>query len=75
MDLSEIFLQENVGGIDLVLRAVMGTIAITALSLDLIESEPWKWVFAFVAIVGLYTSIMRHCSLYPFIKINTAKKQ
>ena len=74
MDLKEIFLQENVGGIDLALRALSGTIAITALSLDLVEPGIREWILAIIAVIGLYTSIMRHCSLYPFIGVNTAKR-
>jgi hypothetical protein len=74
MNFKEIFYQENVGGLDLALRAISGTLAITALALDLIRPGIWQWGIAFIAIVGIYTSIMHHCSLYPFIGVNTAKK-
>ena len=74
MNLKEIFLQENVGGIDLAFRAISGTLAITALSLDLVAPGILKWGLVFIAVIGLYTAIMRHCSLYAFIGVNTAEK-
>ncbi|WMW23284.1 DUF2892 domain-containing protein [Methanolobus mangrovi] len=74
MDMKELFLQENVGGLDLLLRALFGSIAITVLALDLVGSGIWRWVLALIAFAGLYTSIMRHCTLYNLISFSTAKK-
>ncbi len=74
MYMKELFLQENVGGLDLLLRALFGSIAITVLALDLVAPGIWRWLLALIAFAGLYTSIMRHCTLYNLIGFSTAKK-
>ena len=73
MDIKKLLWEENVGGIDLTARAVVGLIAIIMLALGLVHSW-WKWVLAIVAFGGLYTSITRHCTPYGLLGINTAKK-
>jgi hypothetical protein len=73
MSIKKLLLEENVGGWDLAARAVVGTIAIIVLALGLVHSW-WKWVLAFIAFGGLYTSITRHCTPYGLLGINTAKK-
>ncbi len=74
MDLKKVLLEENVGGVDLAIRAIAGTLAVTTLSLGLIGPGIERWILTFIAIIGLYTAIMRHCSLYAFIGVNTAIK-
>lgn len=54
------------------IRALAGTIAIIALAMDM-ASGRWRWVLAFIAAVGLYTAIMRHCSPYVIMGISTKK--
>ena len=75
MALKKLFLEENVGGFDLLLRAGIGVLAVLALAMDFVNNYPWNWVFAVVAFVGLFSSILRHCIFYPFLGINTAKKE
>ncbi|MDD4497304.1 MAG: DUF2892 domain-containing protein [Methanosarcinaceae archaeon] len=75
MDLKKLFTEKNVGGYDLTLRALLGSLAITALAMDLVETWPWNWVVGLVALVGLFTSITRHCSPYGLLGINTAEKE
>nr|WP_255334331.1 DUF2892 domain-containing protein [Methanosarcina sp. KYL-1] len=67
-------MEENVGGFDLLVRTALGVLAIIALAMNLVKSSPLKWVVAVIAFTGLFTSIMRHCSPYVILGINTAKK-
>ena len=75
MDLKKLFLEENVGGFDLILRALLGVLGITALAMNLVKSSPLKWIVAVIAFTGLFTSIIRHCTPYVILGINTAKKK
>ncbi|KKG14877.1 hypothetical protein EO98_03825 [Methanosarcina sp. 2.H.T.1A.6] len=68
------FLEENVGGFDLLLRTLIGALGITALAMNLVKSSPLKWIVALIAFTGLFTSIIRHCTPYVILGINTAKK-
>lgn len=74
IDLKDAFLQENVGGVDLFARAIVGSFAITALAMDLIETSPWNWITALIALTGLFTAITRHCTPYSFIGFSTVRK-
>ncbi|MCQ1534757.1 DUF2892 domain-containing protein [Methanosarcina sp. KYL-1] len=73
-NLKKLILEENVGGFDLLVRTALGVLAIIALAMNLVKSSPLKWVVAVIAFTGLFTSIMRHCSPYVILGINTAKK-
>ncbi len=75
MDLKKLLLEENVGGFDLMFRALLGVLGITALATGLVKRSPLKWITALIAFVGLFTSITRHCSPYYLLGINTAKKR
>jgi hypothetical protein len=66
MNLKKLFLEENVGGFDLLIRAVFGILAIIALAAGLVKRSPWKWIIAGIAFAGLISSIMRHCTPYSF---------
>jgi hypothetical protein len=57
-----LFLEENVGGFDLLLRTTFGVLAIIALGTGFVKTSPWKWIVSLIAFTGLYTSILRHCS-------------
>ncbi|HID43891.1 MAG TPA: DUF2892 domain-containing protein [Archaeoglobaceae archaeon] len=73
MSIGDKILEENVGGYDLFLRTVAGTVAIIALAMDVIPFQ-WEWLVAFIAFTGLFTAITRHCSLYAFTGFSTAKE-
>ena len=73
MNLKKLFLEENVGGFDLLLRTMFGVLAIIALGTGFVKTSPWKWVVTLIAFTGLFSSIMRHCTPYSIFKINTAK--
>lgn len=75
MNLKRFLLEENVGGYDLVFRTVYGILAILALSTGLVKSSPWKWIVAAIAFMGLYSSILRHCTPYALLGISTAEKK
>ncbi|WP_269851831.1 YgaP family membrane protein [Methanosarcina horonobensis] len=68
-------LEENVGGFDLLFRTMYGTLATLALATGLVKRSPWKWIVALIAFTGLYSSILRHCTPYAILGINTAKKK
>lgn len=73
MNLKKLLLEQNVGGIDLVLRTILGVLAIIVLATGLLKSSPLKWIVAAIAFTGLYSSILRHCTPYSIFGINTAK--
>jgi hypothetical protein len=76
MNLEKLLTEENVGGWDLFLRAVIGAVGIVALSMNLITlAEPWNWLFGLIIFIALFTSITRHCTPYALIGMNTAKKK
>ncbi|AKB20129.1 MULTISPECIES: DUF2892 domain-containing protein [unclassified Methanosarcina] len=75
MELKKLFLEENVGGFDLILRTFLGVLGITALAMNLVKSSPLKWIVALVTFTGLFSSILRHCTPYVILRINTAKKK
>jgi len=67
-NLKKLFLEENVGGFDLLFRTVFGVIAIIALSTGFVKTAPWKWVVSLIAFTGLFSSITRHCSTYLYLQ-------
>jgi hypothetical protein len=76
MNLEELFIKENVGGWDLLIRAAIGSAGIILLSLGLIKlAEPWNWVLALVLFIALLTSITRHCLISAILGFNTARKK
>jgi hypothetical protein len=76
MDIEKLLTEENVGGWDLFVRAVIGAAGIVALSLGLIQlAEPWNWVLGLVLFIALFTGITRHCTPYSFLGISTARKK
>ncbi|OPY21470.1 MAG: hypothetical protein A4E24_00530 [Methanomethylovorans sp. PtaU1.Bin093] len=75
MKLKDTLTRENVGGYDLLLRALLGSIAIVILAMDLVEPGPWKWVTALIAFTGLFTGMTRHCTPYVLMGFSTAEKK
>jgi hypothetical protein len=69
-----LFLEENVGGFDLLCRTIYGVLAILALATGLVKRSPLKWIVALIAFTGLVSSILRHCTPYSILGINTAEK-
>jgi len=58
----------NVGTIDRVLRITSGVIIITFTALGMIS--PWGWL----AIGLIISGVLRNCTLYSLIGINTCKR-
>lgn len=58
----------NVGGIDRVLRVVLG---LALIALDFVGPQtPWGWI----GVVPLLTGLMRTCPLYTLIGLNTCPR-
>ena len=74
VNLKEILLNENVGGFDLFIRALLGSVSITALALGILKDSKLKWLLAIIGLTGIFTSLTRHCTPYNLLGINTAKK-
>ncbi|SDF26352.1 Protein of unknown function [Methanolobus vulcani] len=74
MDTNELLFKENVGGFDLFIRALLGTLAIIALAMDLVAPGIWQWILALIALIGLFSSITRHCLPYSLMGFSTARK-
>jgi hypothetical protein len=72
VNLKELFMKENVGGLDLILRALFGSLAISALALGVAKRSKWKWILALIGFTGIFSSITRHCTPYELLGINTA---
>ena len=73
VNLKELFMKENVGGLDLILRALFGSLAISALALGFAKRSKWKWILALIGFTGIFSSITRHCAPYELLGINTAR--
>jgi len=52
-----------------------GVLAILMLATGLVKKSPLKWIVALIAFMGLVSSILRHCTPYSILGINTAKKK
>jgi hypothetical protein len=58
----------NVGGIDRVLRAVLGVVLIALVFVG--PQTPWGWI----GVVPLLTALVRFCPLYPLLGVSTCKR-
>ncbi len=59
---------KNVGGIDKVLRIIVGLVLISLVFVG--PKTAWGWV----GLVPLLTGLFNFCPLYPLIGLNTCKK-
>jgi len=76
MNLEKLFIEENVGGWDLFLRAAIGAVGVVALSMGLIAlAEPWNWLLGLIIFIGLFSGMTRHCTPYALLGISTARKK
>ena len=69
----------NVGGIDRVLRFVVGIVLLLVPFVGttvpaLAGLGNWAWVIGAVGLVMLLTAIFRFCPAYPLLGISTCKK-
>ncbi len=64
-------MKANVGGIDKVLRIVVG---LAVLSLVFVLPEPSRW-WGLVGLVPLLTGFMNFCPLYSILGLNTCPVQ
>ena len=61
-------LAKNVGGIDRILRIVVGAALLLGFVLNMGSAYSWLYLFG---IVPLATGLMRTCPLYSIIGVNT----
>jgi membrane protein implicated in regulation of membrane protease activity len=62
-------MKANVGGIDRILRIVVGLALIAAAIAGM--GTPWTWI----GIVPLATGLIKFCPLYPLLGMSTCPKQ
>ena len=74
MDMLKILTEKNVGGIDLFLRSLLGSLAITLLALDAVP-DSMRVLTGIVAFVGLFSGLTKHCTPYSLLGINTRRKR
>jgi len=60
-------MQKNVGGIDRILRIVVGVALIAATALGVLP------VWGYIGVVPLATGLINFCPFYPLLGINTNK--
>lgn len=60
-------MQKNVGGIDRILRIVVGVALVAATALGYLP------VWGYIGIVPLVTGLINFCPFYPLLGINTNK--
>ena len=60
-------MQKNVGGIDRILRIVVGVALVAATALGYLP------VWGYIGVVPLVTGLINFCPLYPLLGINTCK--
>ena len=60
--------KKNVGGIDRILRIVVGVVLIAATALGMLP------VWGYIGVVPLVTGLLNFCPLYPILGISTCKK-
>jgi hypothetical protein len=61
-------LAKNVGGIDRILRIVVGAALLLGFALNMGSAYSWLYL---IGIVPLATGLMRTCPLYSIIGVNT----
>ena len=66
-------MKANVGGIDRILRMVLGVALIIVGAMGLLN-VPWSYVAIGAGAVFLLTSLIRFCPIYPILGINTCGK-
>lgn len=61
-------MKQNVGGIDKVIRAIVGLALISLVFIG--PQTPWGWI----GVLPLATALFNFCPLYPFIGFSSRKK-
>lgn len=61
-------MKANVGGIDKIMRVVLGLVLIAMVFVG--PQTPWGWL----GVIFLATGLLNFCPLYPLLGISTCKK-
>ncbi|MDR1888050.1 MAG: DUF2892 domain-containing protein [Zoogloeaceae bacterium] len=64
-------MKKNVGGIDRVLRIVMGLVLIALAMTDRMGITATIGDWGWLGVLPLVTGLIRFCTLYPLLKIST----
>lgn len=62
-------MKANVGGIDRIVRVVLGLVLVSLAALGIVGPLGW------IGVVPLLTGLFSFCPLYPVLGISTCKKQ
>lgn len=65
----------NVGGLDLVIRLMVGLTAgyLVFINKTIVRDPVTLWILGFLSVVFILTAIFRYCPLYLLIDVNTHK--
>lgn len=64
----------NVGGIDRVVRIILGVVSLSLVSLVFVGPQT-RWAYlGLLGLIPLVTGIIGHCEPYKLLGINTCKK-
>ncbi len=66
-------MKANVGGMDRVIRAILG-IVLLAVGIFAVAGT-WQWVSIVVGAILVLTSLVSFCPLYAVLKLNTCKSE
>jgi len=66
---------KNVGGIDRVVRIILGIVSLLLVSLAFVGPQTRWAYFGFIGLLPLITGIIGYCTLYKLLGINTRRKQ
>lgn len=62
-------MKANVGGIDQILRIIVGIALVVAAGTGMLGM--WAWI----GVIPLVTGLMRFCPLYPILGVSTCNKK
>ncbi len=72
MDIMKLFTEKNVGGLDRAVRLVIGVGLLYVFFQNYVTG--WmNYVVLLISLVGLYTGIMSHCTIYTLFGFKTNK--
>ncbi len=64
--------KNNVGGIDRIIRAIIGVVLIAVFFMY--AHTTWTWVGLIVGLVLLFTAVMSSCPIYTVLGLRTNKQ-
>jgi hypothetical protein len=68
-------IKKNVGGVDQVLRIIVGSILLSLVSLAFVGPQTTWAYLGFIGLIPLITGIIGYCPTYELVGINTYKNK